>query len=329
MPIFLVAARLLSNVRRNRIISLLVFAVFCLVAGGIAFAAAEHRSVGTGLYWAVTTATTVGYGDVLPTNTIGRVIAVVVMLTTIPTFGAVFALFAGATVVSHLRRLLGMDKSFPESDYTLAYGDHPVLVRVVSELIGADDPVVLVARAKPAGLPAHVTHVEGDPTEDAVLRDSHPERANRALIACSDDTDSLLIAVALRAMVPELLVYALVSSPRISRAMREVGVTHTLSSDELVGHTLAKALETPEAGDVLLAMVDSGSYTMRDRVVGSDLADRRLSEARGTAGALVLGVARNGTIDIGIDDDPTLAAGDRLIELVSHRSSTGARRLPD
>lgn len=76
MPIFLVAAKLLSNVKRNRIVSLLVLAVVCLVAGGLAFAAVEHRSVGTGLYWAVTTATTVGYGDVVPTNTAGRVIAV-------------------------------------------------------------------------------------------------------------------------------------------------------------------------------------------------------------------------------------------------------------
>jgi voltage-gated potassium channel len=322
MPIFLVAAKLLSNVKRNRIVSLLVLAVVCLVAGGLAFAAVEHRSVGTGLYWAVTTATTVGYGDVVPTNTAGRVIAVFVMLTTIPIFGAVFALFAGATVLSHLRRLLGMDNRLPERDYTVAYGDHPVLVRVVSELIGADDPVVLVAPTKPAGLPPHVTHIAGDPTEDATVAASHPERANRALIACSDDTDALIVAVALRSVAPTLVVYALVSSPRIARAMREVGVTHTLSSDELVGHTLAKALETPEAGDLLLQMVDSASYAMRDRVVEASLVAKRLSEARATVGALVLGVARDGRIDIGIDDDPLLAEGDRLIELVSVRSAT-------
>jgi voltage-gated potassium channel len=321
MPIFLIAAKLLSNVKRNRIVSLLTLAAVCLVGGGIAFAAVEHRSVGTGLYWAVTTATTVGYGDVVPTNSAGRVVAVFVMLTTIPIFGAVFALFAGVTVLSHLRRLLGMDNQLPEADYTVAYGDHPVLLRVVTELIGADDPVVLVAPTKPVGLPAHVTHIAGDPTEDATVSASHPERASRALIACNDDTDALVIAVALRAIVPALVIYALVSSPRIGRAMREVGVTHTLSSDELVGHTLAKALETPEAGDLLLQMVDSTSYAMRDRVVEGSLVDKRLSQARATVGALVLGVARDGRIDIGIDDDPLLAAGDRLIELVSIRSA--------
>jgi hypothetical protein len=48
----------------------------------------------------VTTATTVGYGDVTPRNTAGGVIATGVMLTTIPIVPAVFALVAGRGVSS-------------------------------------------------------------------------------------------------------------------------------------------------------------------------------------------------------------------------------------
>lgn len=71
---------------------------------GWAFAVAEHLPVTTGLYWAVTTATTVGFGDVTPHNPIGRVIAVAVALTVVPLFAATFSLFTSALTTTHVRR---------------------------------------------------------------------------------------------------------------------------------------------------------------------------------------------------------------------------------
>lgn len=46
-----------------------------LLAGGLMFALLEDRSVGDGLWWAVVTALTIGYGDLSPATGIGRVVA--------------------------------------------------------------------------------------------------------------------------------------------------------------------------------------------------------------------------------------------------------------
>jgi voltage-gated potassium channel len=60
-----------------------VLALLTVLGGGAAFAAAEPEQNLTtldGVWWAMTTVTTVGYGDTFPATDAGRAIAVAVML---------------------------------------------------------------------------------------------------------------------------------------------------------------------------------------------------------------------------------------------------------
>jgi voltage-gated potassium channel Kch len=75
------------------------------LVGAVWFAATEHLSVPTGIYWAVTTATTVGYGDITPHTHLGRFIAVMVMLTVIPLFAATFSLLTTSLTTLHVSKL--------------------------------------------------------------------------------------------------------------------------------------------------------------------------------------------------------------------------------
>jgi voltage-gated potassium channel len=91
------------------------FTFLMTVAGGILERVLDHReypTIGRGLWFALQTVTTVGYGDVTPRYTSGRVIAAVLMLTAIGFLAVITASVTASLVESGRRRLAA--KSEPD-----------------------------------------------------------------------------------------------------------------------------------------------------------------------------------------------------------------------
>ena len=83
------------------------FAFVITVAGGILERVLDHSeypTIGRGLWFALQTVTTVGYGDVTPRLASGRIIASVVMLTAIGFLAVITAAVTAALVESGRRR---------------------------------------------------------------------------------------------------------------------------------------------------------------------------------------------------------------------------------
>jgi voltage-gated potassium channel len=304
--------RVLAVRQRRHVTVLLGSAAVVVLVGAGLFALAEDLPFTTGLYWAVTTATTVGYGDVTPHNPIGRLLASLVMLTTIPLLAAAFALVSGAVAATGIRRILTMHTQFPEGTYRLIIGTNPMVPAILDELADAGIPVVLAADVDPATVRPGVHLVRGDPTDENTIRRAKPAGAEQALIIGDSDGDVLVSAVLLRKQAPSLPVTALVSSPSVREALRDLGVQQTLSTGELVARTLAITLETPHAGEMIAQLI-GGRDVLAE--VGADPAavGKPLSTIRDQRAGLVLGLVRNGEFTLGIDEDPVVAAGDRLL----------------
>ena len=94
-PIRTVATKLSHSGRFRKILFILVVAVIVL---GLVIAPIESmasnpmiKSEGDGLWFAITTVTGVGYGDLVPVTTLGRLIAVLLQVFGVVLFGAVMA----------------------------------------------------------------------------------------------------------------------------------------------------------------------------------------------------------------------------------------------
>jgi voltage-gated potassium channel len=306
-------ARVLGAGQRRHVAILLSGAVACMLAGAAAFAATQHYPFSTSLYWAITTATTVGYGDVTPHNAVGRVVASAVMLTTIPLLASVFAVMTGAAAASGVRRILTMARQLPEGAHRLVVGMDPSVPAILAELVRADDPVVLVADVEPTSVPAEVHLVRGDPTQPATIHRAKPRQAQQALITGVTDGDVLVSAVLLRKQAPDLPVAALVRSAAVREALRELGVKHAISAEQLIAHTLAKSLEAPHASELIAQLVESEEHRLTEIEVDGSAIGRQLSAVRAGHGGLVLGLIHDGRFHLGLTEDPVVTAGDRLL----------------
>lgn len=315
-------ARLLRQPHGKHVAILLAAVVAFVIGGGAAFAATSHVALTTGLYWAVTTATTVGYGDVTPHNPSSRLIAVLVMVTTIPMLGAAFALFTGSITITRIGRLLRMEGArMVGPGFTLVLGMHAATPQLLEELARAKADVVLVADVDPERLPHRVKLVRGDPTDAHFVKEAEPEKAEHALIAADSDGDALVMAVMLRELAPQLPVFALATSPPVVNAMKDLGVRQVVSGERLVSHVLAKSLESPHAGDLLLTLINTERHRLLEEPVDSASRGKALSQVRGQRSELLLGAVCQGRITLGIGEDPTLQDGDTLLFVVVHEAS--------
>ncbi len=96
--------------RAARIISAATLVV--TVGGGVLIRLADQRdfhTIGQGLWWSIQTVTTVGYGDIVPTTTSGRLIASIVMLTGIAFLTVITATITSTFVEAARRRAEGRD----------------------------------------------------------------------------------------------------------------------------------------------------------------------------------------------------------------------------
>jgi voltage-gated potassium channel len=305
-------ARLFGSGHRKHITILLASAVGCALAGAYLFSVTQDIAFTKGLYWAITTATTVGYGDVTPHNGIGEVIASVTMLTTIPLLASVFAVVTGAAAAAGLRRILAM-RDHVDDGHRLVIGMDGPVPAIVEELVRVGEHVVLVADVDPATMGSDVHVIRGDPTQPHVLRTAHPERATQALIAGADDGEVLVSTVLLRRLAPDLEIIALVKSASVSEALHELGVSRTLSPTEMFAHAVAKSLEAPHAADLLTQLVDSDEHSLTEAKAEASAIGRPLSAIRDERAGLVLGIVHNGTFSMGIGTDPVIAEGDSLL----------------
>jgi voltage-gated potassium channel len=191
---------------------------------------------------------------------------------------------------------------------------------IAGHLTGAGQAIVVIDR-DPARL-AGIEHpaVQGDATDDAILREAGIERASALIAALNTDADNLFVTLSGRSLRDDLLIVARARVASAEPKLLQAGANRVVNPQHIGGARMAALALNPVVADFLDVVMHDGSLEFRLAEVavppGSELIGRSLREAnvRDRTGALVLAVRdAKGEFTLNPGPDTELAEFDVLV----------------
>nr|WP_314446639.1 potassium channel family protein [uncultured Sphingomonas sp.] len=278
------------------------------------------------IYFTMISATTTGYGDIVPITERARLFDALIV-TPIRIF---FLLILAGTAYSFFIKRL-WDK-FLMRQLQKGLRDHIIVAGFGSS--GSEAVAELVARgSEPSSLvvidcdeealaQAHAYGcmvLQGDATRDATLQAVHVERARALLVTAGRDDTSILVCLTARHLAPDLAITVSVRASDNELPARAAGATTVINPVSFSGLLMAGSAQGSGVADYLADLASAhGKVQLRERRVGADEIGQPLADI---ATGLGLRIIRDGdTISFEDPDACTLREGDRIIEL----TGTGA-----
>jgi voltage-gated potassium channel len=205
-----------------------------------------------GFYFTAITLTTIGYGEVYPLSTAGRVFTVVLAYSGIFTLAYFASELVRAAVTGELRDVIGRqwvdDQLVSLSGHLIVCGHGRMGKIVCAELDRQKKWFVLVEKSPELlkDLPyAYCLPLSGDGTADEVLRKAGVERARALVTVVGSDSDNLYIALSARLLNPKLLIVARAEEEDAEIKLRKVGANKVISPYLAGGHRAVQAALRP------------------------------------------------------------------------------------
>jgi voltage-gated potassium channel len=283
-----------------------VAALVAVLVVGTAGYVALGFSVLDAIYQTVTTVSTVGFREVQPLSSGGRVFTIVLILVGVATALYTFTLILEAVVEGQIQEVLGrkrMERQISRmADHVIVCGFGRVGRNLARYVSGAGQEVVVIEsdpdRAAQAEGSAHV--VRGDATSDEVLKEAGIERARVLVTALNTDADNLFVTLTARSLCSELFIVARARVESSEAKLAQAGADRVVNPQRLGGSRMAAFVLQPHVVEFLDVVMHDGSLEFRLEEVplpdGSPLAGRSLREAhiRDSTGALVLALRDSG-----------------------------------
>jgi voltage-gated potassium channel len=278
------------------------------------------------IYFTMISATTTGYGDIVPITEQARLFDALVV-TPIRIFfllilaGTAYSFFIKRLwdqyLMRHLQKGLcghiivaGFGSSGSEAVAELvARGSEP------SSLVVIDCNEEALAQAHAYGCMV----LQGDATRDATLQAVHVDRARALLVTAGRDDTSILVCLTARHLAPDLAITVSVRASDNELPARAAGATTVINPVSFAGLLMAGSAQGSGVADYLADLASAhGRVQLHERVVTEEEVGQKLGEIATGLGLRII----RGDHNVSFEDPSAciLQSGDRIIELIGDGS---------
>jgi voltage-gated potassium channel len=308
--------------RRLRTLALLIAAL--IAAGTIGLALAEGTGLWESFQWALDTIATIGSHE-NPQTVAGQIVKVLLTILGVGTLFYGLVTVTEVFVAGHLTELLAERRTLKAieatSDHYIICGFGRVGRQVARDLRAAGARYVVVDdrpenRELATGI--GVRFIEGEATDDEVLRAAGIMRA-RGVIACVDsDADNIFITLSARELRPDIAIVARAASEDSESKLLRAGATRVISPYKTSGSEMARLALNPQVSGVVDVAPE---YRMEEIEVaaGCEGEGQPIGDVRG--GAIIVGVrSPDGSFHPQPPAETVLNAGDVVMAMGTLRT---------
>ena len=243
---------------RARVILAVAWLAALTSVGAAGFVLLEGLSWPDAIYLTVVTLSTVGFGDLVPETSAGRLFTAVLIVSGVGVVLYLISSIAKDVLEGRLRDLFQRDSRMRKIDklsghiVVCGYGRFGRVV--VDELLSAARSVVVV-ESDPALetelASSGAEYVIGSATSDEVLLRAGLERAEALVVATSSEADSVFITLSAKEIKPDVRVHARAESESAVRRIRRAGADYVNSPYQMGGVRTAASILNPSVVDFL------------------------------------------------------------------------------
>jgi voltage-gated potassium channel len=274
------------------------------------------------IYYAGTTLTTVGYGDIVPTSPQARLYNTIFLTPVRLVFLILFFGMAYEFSVYFMRRseerdVSDLNKKLEKHTIICGYGTtgRAAATTLLSQGKPKSDIVVIdrlresVDRALADGFNAFY----GDATEEATLRRAGVHKAESVLVAPGRDDSAVLICLTVNDIEPDVNLVAAGMEEENIKLLYQAGADRVIAPAVMGGRLMAAASETQSVPWYVEHVLGKGWTDRKERRVLPNEAGLRIQDLPGFKDVLVLGVSRPPDLICDQLDDLLLEPNDVIV----------------